>query len=39
VGSLKEKDGMIDPGINGTRFLKQKNRSSRLDTICLRIGT
>ena len=32
VGSLKEKDGMVDPGINGKSVLKQENRRSWLNT-------
>jgi len=38
VENLKEKDGIVYPGINGKRILKQQTRSW-LHTICLRIGT
>jgi len=38
VESLTEKDGIVDPGINGKRILKEKTRSW-LNNICLRIGT
>jgi hypothetical protein len=37
VGIFKGKGGMEDPGINGKSILKQENRRSWLDTICLGI--
>jgi hypothetical protein len=39
VGSLKETDGMVDTGIIGKSFQKQKYRRSWFDTICLGGGT
>jgi hypothetical protein len=39
VGSLKERGGLEDTGINGKIILKQDNRRSWLGTIWLRIGT